>query len=187
MALFATYVVWGSTFLGMRIALEGLPPFLMAGSRFIIAGGGLLLILRGRGELWPLRRQWGGAALVGVLLLGGGNGGIVLAQHLGVTSGMAALGAATVPLWASVFSGLWGEWPTRCEWIGLAVGFAGVICLNLEGGLRASPWGLSRCWFPPRAGHWVPFGAAACHCPPACLHRGRRCCAGGYFCLRRVQ
>lgn len=87
LALFATYVVWGSTFLGMRIALEGLPPFLMAGTRFVIAGGGMLLLLRGRGAAWPHRKQWGAAALVGVLLLGGGNGGIVLAEHLGVSSG----------------------------------------------------------------------------------------------------
>lgn len=152
LALFATYIVWGSTFLGMRIALEGLPPFLMAGCRFILAGGGMLLILRGRGASWPQKRQWGGAALVGALLLGGGNGGIVLAEHLGVSSGLAALGSATVPLWASLFSGLWGEWPTKREWIGLAVGFAGVLCLSLEGGLRASPWGAvsvlgsSVCW-----------------------------------------
>ena len=150
--MFATYVIWGSTFLGMRIALEGLPPFLMAGSRFLLAGGGLLLLLWGRGEPWPRRRHWGGAALVGALLLGGGNGGIVLAEHLGVTSGMAALGAATVPLWASLFAGFWGEWPTRREWVGLGVGFAGVACLSLEGGLRASPWGAvallvsSVCW-----------------------------------------
>lgn len=136
----------------MRIALEGLPPFLMAGARFILAGGGLLLLMRLRGEPWPTRAQWGGAALVGVLLLGGGNGGVVFAEYLGVSSGLAALGAATVPLWAMLFAGLWGEWPTGREWAGLAVGFAGVACLSLEGGLRASPWGAvsllvsSVCW-----------------------------------------
>ncbi len=75
-----------------------------------------------------------------------------MAEHLGVSSGLAALGSATVPLFASLFSGLWGEWPTRREWTGLAVGFAGVLCLSLEGGLRASPWGAvsmlvsSSCW-----------------------------------------
>ena len=152
LALFATYVIWGSTFLGMRIALEGLPPFLMAGSRFLLAGGAILLLLRGQGMAWPAKRQWGGAALVGVLLLGGGNGGVVMAEHLGVSSGLAALGAATVPLWASLFAGLWGEWPTKRECLGLGVGFAGVVCLSLEGGLRASPWGAmsllisSVCW-----------------------------------------
>ena len=57
----------------------------------------MLLLLRGQGTGWPAKRQWGGAALVGTLLLGGGNGGVVMAEHLGVSSGLAALGSATVP------------------------------------------------------------------------------------------
>ena len=141
LALLAIYVVWGSTYLGMRIGLEAFPPFLMAGIRFLIAGGGLMLALRGRGEPLPTRAQWGGAALVGALLLGLGNGGVMFAEFSGVTSGLAALGVATVPLWASLFGGLWGQWPTRREWLGLAIGFCGIVCLNLEGGLRGSPVG----------------------------------------------
>ncbi len=141
LALLAIYVVWGSTYLGMRIGLEGFPPFLMAGIRFLIAGGGLMLALHGRGAALPTRAQWGGAALVGALLLGLGNGGVMFAEYKGVTSGLAALGIATVPLWTSLFGGLWGQWPTRREWLGLGVGFSGIICLNLEGGLRGSPIG----------------------------------------------
>ncbi len=118
----------------MRIALEGLPPFLMAGARFMLAGGGLLLVAFYRGGARPTRAQGGGAALVGVLLLTGGNGGVVLAEYLGVSSGLAALGVATVPLWAMLFAGIWGEWPTGREWAGLAVGFVGVACLSLAGG-----------------------------------------------------
>ena len=141
LALVGVYLVWGSTYLGMKIGLEGFPPFLMAGFRFLLAGGGLMLALRGRGEPAPTRAQWGGAARVGCLLLGLGNGGIMLAEYKGVTSGLAALGVATVPLWAALFSGLWGEWPYRREWLGIGVGFIGIVCLNLEGGLRASPIG----------------------------------------------
>ena len=125
----------------MRIGLEGFPPFLMGGVRFLLAGGGLMLALRGRGEPAPTRAQWGGAARVGCLLLGLGNGGVMLAEYNGVTSGLAALGVATVPLWAALFAGLWGEWPYRREWLGIGVGFAGIVCLNLEGGLRTSPLG----------------------------------------------
>lgn len=135
------YLVWGSTYLAMKIGLEGFPPFLMGGVRFLLAGGGLMLALRGRGEPAPTRAQWGGAALVGCLLLGLGNGGVMLAEYKGVTSGLAALGVATVPLWAAGFAGLWGEWPYRREWLGIGVGFLGIVCLNLEGGLRASPLG----------------------------------------------
>ena len=141
LALVGVYLVWGSTYLGMKIGLEGFPPFLMAGFRFLLAGGGLMLALRGRGEPAPTRAQWGGAARVGCLLLGLGNGGIMLAEYKGVTSGLAALGVATVPLWAALFSGLWGEWPYRREGLGIGVGFIGIVCLNLEGGLRASPIG----------------------------------------------
>lgn len=141
LALVGVYLVWGSTYLGMKIGLEGFPPFLMGGFRFILAGGGLMLALRRRGEPAPTRAQWGGAARVGCLLLGLGNGGIMLAEYKGVTSGLAALGVATVPLWAALFSGLWGEWPYRREWLGIGVGFIGIVCLNLEGGLRASPIG----------------------------------------------
>lgn len=140
LALLAVYVVWGSTYLAIRIALEGFPPFLMAGLRFLLAGGVLYLVLRLRGAPAPRRQQWGSAALVGGLLLLGGNGGVVMAEQW-VASGLTALGVATVALWSTIFAGLWGQWPRRLEWVGLAVGFAGVALLNLEGNLRASPAG----------------------------------------------
>jgi drug/metabolite transporter (DMT)-like permease len=139
-ALLAVYVVWGSTYLAIRVALEGFPPFLMAGLRFLVAGGVLYLVLRLRGAPAPGRTQWGGATVVGGLLLLGGNGGVVVAEQW-VASGLAALGVATVALWSAIFSGLWGQWPRRLEWVGLAVGFGGVALLNLEGNLRASPAG----------------------------------------------
>ena len=140
LALLAVYVVWGSTYLAIRVALEGFPPFLMAGLRFVVAGGVLYLVLRLRGAPAPRRAQWRSATLVGGLLLLGGNGGVVVAEQW-VASGLAALGVATVALWSAIFAGLWGQWPRRLEWVGLAFGFAGVALLNLEGNLRASPAG----------------------------------------------
>lgn len=139
-ALFALYIIWGSTYLGIRFALEGFPPFFLSGIRFLIAGGVLYTVLRMRGAAVPKREQWIGASMVGVLLLVGGNGGVTFAEQW-VASGLAALGVAATPLWIALFSGLWGRWPTRREWIGLLVGFGGVILLNLEGDLRANPWG----------------------------------------------
>jgi len=139
-ALLAVYVVWGSTYLAIRIALEGFPPFLMAGVRFVVAGAALFAFLRLRGVPAPSGRQWLGAAAVGALLLLGGNGGVVFAEQT-VASGLTALGVATVALWSAVFAGLWGHWPRRLEWVGLALGFGGVALLNLGGNLRASPAG----------------------------------------------
>lgn len=140
LALLAVYLVWGSTYLAMRFALQGFPPFIMAGLRFLAAGGILLLYLRARGVPMPSRKQATSAGLVGALLLVGGNGGVALAEEH-VASGLAALGVATVPLWAVLFAGLWRQWPRRLEWAGLALGFAGIVLLNAQGDLRANPGG----------------------------------------------
>lgn len=140
LALVSVYLVWGSTYLAMRIGLTGFAPFLMAGTRFTIAGTLLMAVLLVRGASLPTARQWGGAAIVGVLLLSGGNGGVVYAEQT-VGSGLAALALATVPLLTALLAGIWGQWPTAREWVGLAVGFAGIALLNTGGGLRASPAG----------------------------------------------
>src|SRR5690348_16946503 len=76
LALFSLYIIWGSTYFGMRLALHDFPPFIMAGVRFLIAGMLLYGFLRLRGTPRPSRAQWIGAAVVGLLLLGGGNGGV---------------------------------------------------------------------------------------------------------------
>ena len=150
-ALLSVYFIWGSTYLAIRIALEGFPPFMMAGVRFLLAGGGLYLFLRARGVPAPDRSQWKGASLIGGLLLVGGNGGVVFAEQ-SVASGLAALGVATVPLWMVLFAGIWKNRPARLEWVGLLLGFAGIILLNFEGDLRASPAGATAliiaaiCW-----------------------------------------
>jgi drug/metabolite transporter (DMT)-like permease len=139
-ALFSLYIIWGSTYLGIRYALEGFPPFLLGGIRFVIAGGALYTVLRLRGAAAPRREQWIGAGIVGLLLIVGGNGGVTFAEQ-SVASGLAALGVASTPLWIVLFAGLWGNWPARREWLGLLLGFGGVVLLNLEGDLRANPWG----------------------------------------------
>jgi drug/metabolite transporter (DMT)-like permease len=140
LALLSLYIIWGSTYLAIRIALEGFPPFFMAGVRFLAAGALMYGFLRLRGTPNPTRRQWGGAALVGGLLLVGGNGGVVFAEQW-VASGVAALGVGAVPLWAALFAGLWGNWPQRREWVGIALGLVGLVLLNLDGDMRANPWG----------------------------------------------
>lgn len=139
-ALVSIYLVWGSTYLGVRFALAGFPPFLLGGIRFLSAGLLLLGFLMLRGTKLPTAREWLGGGIVGALLLGIGNGGVVYAEQT-VASGLTALGVATVPLWVALFGGIWGLWPTRREWLGLLIGFAGMIVLNFDGGLRASPAG----------------------------------------------
>src|SRR5207248_3452017 len=104
-SLFALYLLWGGTYLGMRVALGSFPPFILAGVRFVIAGALLYLFLRMRGYPNPSRTQWIASVAVGALLLVGGNGGVVFAEQW-VASGLAALGIAAVPLWAALVGGL---------------------------------------------------------------------------------
>ena len=88
LALIALYFVWGSTYLAIRVALESYPPFLMAGTRFLIAGGALYAFLRWRGMPAPTRKQWINSAITGTLLLGMGNGLVCYAEQ-SVASGLA--------------------------------------------------------------------------------------------------
>ena len=139
-ALIALYFVWGSTYLAIRVALASYPPFLMAGTRFICAGAAFYAFLRWRGMPAPTTRQWINSAITGTLLLGVGNGLVCYAEQT-VASGLAAIAVAAMPLFAAVFGGLYGHWPRRMEWLGLAIGFAGVVLLNLSGSMTGAPLG----------------------------------------------
>lgn len=139
-ALLCVYFFWGSTYLAIRIGLEGFPPFLMAGTRYCIAGVILYLILRLRGHQAPSAEEWRNGAIIGGLLLLVGNGGVVFAEQT-VASGLAALMIATTPLFMVLFAGIWGRWPSRSEWAGLLLGLAGVVLLSVRGTLSAAPVG----------------------------------------------
>jgi drug/metabolite transporter (DMT)-like permease len=141
LALLAIYIIWGSTYLAIRMAvLGGFAPFALGATRFLIAGVAMYAFLRLRGAPNPTRREWLSAGAVGVLLLVGGNGMVIIAEQW-VASGIAALAIGAVPIWAVLFAGLWGRWPVKFEWVGLLLGFAGVVLLNLEGDMQANPLG----------------------------------------------
>jgi drug/metabolite transporter (DMT)-like permease len=151
-ALATLYHVWGSTYLAIAVALEGFPPFLMGGLRFLAAGAVLYGVLRLRGVPAPRGREWAGASVVGLFLLLGGNGGVAFAERT-VASGVAAVVIATTPILTACFAGLIASrWPSRVEWVGLALGLGGVALLNLGGDLRVHPVGMAAllaaaaCW-----------------------------------------
>lgn len=133
-------VVWGSTYFGIRVALESYPPFLIGAIRFIMAGALLFAWARLRGEAMPSPRQWGSAALTGILFFAVGNGLVNVAEQ-SVSSGLASVLVATMPLWATLFSRLFGERVSRGEVAGIVLGLAGVAVMQLGGELRASPLG----------------------------------------------
>lgn len=128
-ALFVLYVLWGSTFLGIKFALETFPPFLLGGTRFPLAGALMLLYLRLRGTPWPTKRQWLHCAIYGMLMIGFSNGLLAVAETQ-ISSGLSAALAGASPLLIALMAGYFGRWPRRLEWIGILVGFAGLLVIN---------------------------------------------------------
>lgn len=135
LAFAAVYVLWGSTYLAIRFGVETVPPFLMAGTRHLTAGLVLYLWMRSRGGERPRARHWKGAAVVGGLMLLGGNGLVTWAEQR-VPSGLAALIVASVPIWMSVFEAIEkGRRPRAAVIGGLLLGLAGIGLLIAPGRL----------------------------------------------------
>ena len=132
MAFAVIYVVWGSTYLGILIALESLPPFLLAGARFLVAGGLLYGFARLRGAPAPSRSAWRGAAILGTLMFAVGNAMVVWAETR-VSSGLAALVASVTPLWIVLIDHARpnGRRATPGKWVGVGLGITGLAILFL--------------------------------------------------------
>ncbi len=133
-ALIAVYIVWGSTYLAIRFVVETIPPFLSAGTRFLISGAILYLWRRLSGEPAPKKVEWRSAAIVGLLLLLGGNGALVWAEQR-IPSGIASLLIGTTPLWMVLIDSLRrnGQRANWLTWLGVLMGLIGTAIL-------ANPW-----------------------------------------------
>ena len=175
-ALFCTYFIWGSTYLAIRFGVESFPPFLMAGFRFTIAGLILFVVMRYLGSPNPTKKQWLGAGAVGILLPALGNGTVCYVQQT-VSSSVAALAIATAPIWMAIFSSIWGHDISKREWLGIAIGFVGIVLLNFGGSLHgdamsalllvsaAASWSFGSVWSKQLAANQaMPSGLMA----PAC-------------------
>jgi len=156
-ALFVIYIVWGSTYLAIRVVVREVPPMAAASLRFMASGliMGLLALRVDRGQGRPTLRQVLDYSAIGVLLLAGGNG-LVMWAETRISSGVASLVVATVPLWLTFFDGLrpgGKPWTTRV-WVGTAIGLLGVALVARPGGAGVS------------AGHWPAIlgleGATLC-------------------------
>ena len=129
-AFAALYLIWGSTYLGILFAIQSIPPFLMAGARFLLAGLIMFAIARTQGPLRSTSAEWRTSLIVGACLLLGGNGGVTLSEKF-IESGLASLIVATVPIYITLLSWLFGMTPrpTPIVWAGLAGGILGVAIL----------------------------------------------------------
>jgi drug/metabolite transporter (DMT)-like permease len=140
--LAATWLVWGSTYLVIRFALVGFAPYFLMATRFLFAGGLLLVWQLARGATLPTGRQWGNALLVGTLMLGGGMGGVAYAEQT-IASGLVVAFIAVIPLLLVLINLGFGVHPQRSELLAVLVGLGGVLMLTQGVGIRGSPAGLA--------------------------------------------
>ncbi len=136
-----TWLVWGSTYLVIRFALVGFAPYFLMATRFVTAGGLLLLWQLARGTSMPSVREWRNAVLVGTLMLGGGMGGVAYAEQT-IASGLVVVFIAVVPLLLVAINLAFGVHPQRSELLAVLVGVGGVVMLTRGQGLHSSPAGL---------------------------------------------
>jgi drug/metabolite transporter (DMT)-like permease len=125
----SVWLIWGSTYLAIRFAIETMPPFAMSGARFLVAGLLVLVVLHWRGVAWPNAAEWRAALIIGTMLVAAGNGAVAWTE-LTVPSGLVALTVALMPAWMVLFDWLGGAArPRPVTLAGLAVGFVGVAIL----------------------------------------------------------
>ena len=141
-ALLACYLVWGSTYLAIHIALESFPPFFQMGTRFLIAGAVLMAWVIARSHKLPTVMQWRNALVIGGLMLGGGMG-LVGAASAHIGSGLIAIFIAVVPMMVCGWGLLFGRRPSRMELLGMALVLVGVLLLMREQSFSAAPVGLA--------------------------------------------
>ncbi|MDY0013579.1 MAG: drug/metabolite exporter YedA [Rhodocyclaceae bacterium] len=144
--LAAVYLIWGTTYLAIRIALEGMPPLFQMGSRFLVAGGLLFGWLALRRRPWPTRRQWGHSALVGALLMGCAMGGVAVGEQW-ISSGATTVLIGALPLAAVLWGRAFGERPGPWAWLAVGLGSAGILTLTAGAEFRASPAGTAAILF----------------------------------------
>ena len=139
--LAATWLIWGSTYLVIRFALVGFPPFFLMATRFLCAGALLMAWQLARGTALPTLQEWRNALLIGTLMLGGGMGGTAYAEQT-IASGLVVAFVAVIPLLLVVINLAFRIYPSRRELLAVLVGFAGVLMLTRGAGMHASPAGL---------------------------------------------
>lgn len=135
--LLAVYVIWGTTYFAIKVGVAEVAPFFLVGTRFVVAGGALMIAQILRAQRMPTRNQWRNAALLGFLLLVVGNGGVSVAERW-VSSGATVALISVMPLATALWSGALGQWPRRWEWLAIGLGAIGAAVMLMGRDLHGS-------------------------------------------------
>jgi drug/metabolite transporter (DMT)-like permease len=135
--LLSVYVIWGTTYFAIKVGIQGAPPFLLIGTRFLVAGGVLMIWQLLHRRKAPTLKQWRNVALLGFLLLVVGNGGVAVAERW-VSSGATVALISVMPLATALWSGAFGHWPGRLEWVAIAIGALGAVVMLMGRDLQGS-------------------------------------------------
>jgi drug/metabolite transporter (DMT)-like permease len=135
--LLSVYVIWGTTYFAIKVGVQGAPPFFLIGTRFVVAGGLLTIWQLLNRRKAPTVKQWRNAALLGFLLLVVGNGGVAVAERW-VSSGATVALISVMPLATALWSGAFGHWPKRLEWLAIAIGAVGAVVMLMGRDLQGS-------------------------------------------------
>ncbi len=178
-ALLTVYVVWGTTYHALNIAMQGMPPLLMNGSRFLAAGLIMLAIARWQRQAWPTAAQWFHCALVGALMTFGAMGLVMQAQTHGIGSGLMATVVTTMPMWLALWTRWGGERVPATSWAGLLLGVAGAGVLALEGDFSASVLGGVFAFAAPLCWSLGSYASRKLDMPPAAMSSAAQWLVGG--------
>lgn len=178
-ALLIVYLVWGTTYFALDLAMQTLPPVLMNGARFLLAGVLMLAIARWQGQAWPTAAQWRASALIGGLMAFAAMALVVLAQKAGIGSGLMATVVTTMPMWLALWTRWGGERVPLTSWIGLVLGAAGALLLALEGDFSTTLLGSLCAFGAPLAWSLGSYASRRLTLPPPAMASAAQWLLGG--------
>ena len=182
-ALLTVYIVWGTTYFALGLAMQTLPPLLMNGTRFVAAGGLMLAWARWQGLPWPTRTQWASSALIGGLMVFAAMGLVLAAQRLGIGSGLMATVVTTMPMWLALWTRWGGEPVPWTSWLGLALGALGALLLALEGDFSTTLVGTLCAFGAPLAWSLGSYASRKLSLPSPAMASGAQWLLGGALSL----
>ncbi len=178
-ALLTVYIVWGTTYFALDVGMQSLPPLLMNGSRFLVAGLIMIGIARWQGLPWPTRQEWKASALIGGLMVFAAMGLVMLAQRLGIGSGLMATVVTTMPMWLALWTRWGGEKVPLTSWVGLALGAGGALLLALEGDFSTTLLGTLCAFGAPLAWSIGSYASRRLQLPAPAMASGAQWLLGG--------